>query len=463
MFSSIRFKIAFSYTLVVALTFTLVSGVIYVYVNNSLAVSLDEAIKSEGDWILTHAEQDAEEGVKADSMSEVIRVHTAVFPVKEYVEIWSSAGKLLYRSRNIAEDSLSAYASFQPGQSRSIETVTRFRNHDVRLMTLRGKSVTVFLGMPLENVLQPIHQLSNIFLWLGPGVLLIAIGVGMWLAKTSFSKVNSIIATAKNITAERLHDRLPEGKTQDEIGRLITTFNEMISRLDVSFNQMRQFSADASHELRTPLAVMRTQLERALNSEASMNDLKRIAANCLDETLRMGAITEDLLFLSRADAGQEVVKQDRVRLDELVKATYEESVIIASHRSITVALQPVEEVTILGEENRLRRMLLNLIDNAVKYNHDRGTIGIGLSKNNVSAKIVISDSGIGIPAEEVARIFDRFYRVDRARSREMGGSGLGLSIVSWIVQAHGGTISVKSDLQQGSEFLVTFPLAPAQG
>jgi heavy metal sensor kinase len=397
-----------------------------------------------------------------DSLSERIREHTLVFPIKEYVEVWSSGGKLLHRSRNLADDTLAIYATVQPGVRQSIETVTRFRNHDVRLITIRGNSAHVFLAMPLENVLQPVRQLSNVFLWLGPAVLLIAIGVGMWLAKTSFSEVNNIIATAQNITAERLHDRIPEGKTQDEIGRLITTFNEMISRLDVSFNQMRHFSADASHELRTPLAVMRTQLESALNSEATMGDLKRIAANCLDETLRMGSIAEDLLFLSRADAGQEVVKRERVRLDQLVKATYDESVIIASHRSIAVELQPVDEVTILGEESRLRRMLLNLIDNAVKYNHEHGTIGISLSKMNGSARIIITDSGIGIPAEDVARIFDRFYRVDRARSREMGGSGLGLSIVYWIVHAHGGSISVKSDLKKGSEFSVTFPLAPAQ-
>jgi signal transduction histidine kinase len=154
------------------------------------------------------------------------------------------------------------------------------------------------------------------------------------------------------------------------------------------------------------------------------------------------------------------VKRELVRLDELVKTTYEESVLIASQRSISVILHSVEEATILGEEIRLRRMLLNLIDNAVKYNHEHGTIGISLTKRDGKAIIIINDSGIGIPANEVPRIFDRFYRVDRARSREMGGSGLGLAIVHWIVGAHGGTISVKSDPNTGSEFSVTFPVAP---
>ena len=145
----------------------------------------------------------------------------------------------------------------------------------------------------------------------------------------------------------------------------------------------------------------------------------------------------------------------------LIRSTYEDSVIIASQRSISVVLNAVHEATIMGEESRLRRMLLNLVDNAVKYNRDHGTIGIGLTTNNGKARIVISDSGIGIPEDDVTRIFDRFYRVDRARSREMGGSGLGLSIVYWIVKIHGGSISVTSKLQQGSEFAVLLPLAPA--
>lgn len=461
MFRSIRFRLAFWYTIVVALTFAVFAGAIYLHISRTLAVSLDEAIAAEAGWVTARYDQFVTTKEHPDAFKEAILEHSSFFPLKEYVEIWDSSGGMLYHSPNLGTDILASYATILPGTARSIETITRFRSHNLRLMWCRNRDARVILAMPMENILQPVRELANIFILLGPIVVLLAIAVGMGLAKTSFSKINKVIETAQNITAERLHDRIPEQETQDEIGKIITTFNAMISRLDISFNQMKQFSADASHELRTPLAVMRSQLEGALTSHATLSDLKKIAANCLDETLRLTNIVTDLLLLSRADAGRETLKREPVFLHELVSSTYEESAIIASQKSITVTLDANEKATILGEETHLRRMLLNLVDNAVKYNHDGGTISIALRTVGGMARITISDSGIGIPDGDVGRIFDRFYRVDRARSREVGGSGLGLSIVYWIVQAHGGTIDVQSGTNEGSKFVISLPLAPA--
>ncbi|MBI3766345.1 MAG: ATP-binding protein [Ignavibacteriales bacterium] len=223
---------------------------------------------------------------------------------------------------------------------------------------------------------------------------------------------------------------------------------------------MKQFSADASHELRTPLTVMRSQLETALNSKITHLELKKIIANCLDETLRMSAIIENLLLLAKGDTGQDHLKQEKVDLGKLIRETYDESVIIASQKSITVTLDSPPHVIVSGDEQRLHQMLLNLIDNAVKYGRDRGTIFLRLNKEDGMAKIRVADDGIGISEHDMARIFDRFYRVDRARSRELGGVGLGLSIAKWIAETHGGTIGVASKVDKGSEFTVILPLSP---
>ncbi|MBI4549000.1 MAG: ATP-binding protein, partial [Ignavibacteriae bacterium] len=270
--------------------------------------------------------------------------------------------------------------------------------------------------------------------------------------------INQVIETAKSITADRLHDRILEHHAKDEIGKIISTFNEMISRLDISFQQMKQFSADASHELRTPLTVMRSQLETAMNSRTSVAEMKKIVANCLDETIRMTGIIENLLLLAKGDAGQITMKQEVVDLSSLVRQTYDESVILASQKEISVTLEEITSISILGDAERLRQMLLNLIDNSIKYTPECGRIHLSLSTDDGNAKIVVADTGIGIPENEIPRIFNRFYRVDRARSREMGGTGLGLSIAQWIVHAHGGNIRVESKLNEGSEFSVLLPL-----
>jgi signal transduction histidine kinase len=267
-----------------------------------------------------------------------------------------------------------------------------------------------------------------------------------------------VIEAANRITADRLHDRIPEHDSNDEIGRIITTLNKMISRLDVSFQQVRQFSADASHELRTPLAVLRSQLESALISDCTPHELKTIAASCLDETIRMTNIIENLLLLAQADGGHHQLRWEPVDLRALMTETVEESVVLASPRNITVSLKKADEAVIMGDEQRLRQMLLNLIDNAIKYNRPEGTIDCFLERTNGEGTITIADSGIGIPPSETARIFDRFYRVDKARNREIGGAGLGLSIVRWIVDAHGGTIRVLSRVDEGSKFVVGFPI-----
>ncbi|MBI5476786.1 MAG: HAMP domain-containing protein [Ignavibacteriales bacterium] len=414
---------------------------------------------NESRWIAARMERYQTKAENLKNVQEDIFDHAAYFPIKEYIEIWDSAGDIFYQSPNLAlQDTLMNWYKIRKTEKPEIFTITDFRNHNIRLTGMRAGKFEVLIAMPIENINEPLEQLLVIIGWLGPLVIIVSLVGGYLLARRSFLKIQQVIDTAKRINADRLYDRIPDQGSKDEIGEIISTLNEMISRLDVSFKQMKQFSADASHELKTPLAVMRAQLENALDSKSNIIELKDTVARSLDETLRMSAIVENLLLLAKSDAGQEIIKRNKIDLHELVSQTHEECVILASHRSIEVILMHLDRVSVLGDLEKLRQAILNLIDNAIKYSNDGGKIEVGLWKENDKAKIIISDSGIGIPAEDLGRIFDRFYRVDKARSRDMGGAGLGLAISKAIIEAHSGMIYVRSTAQKGTEFTIIVPL-----
>lgn len=462
MVRSIRFRLALWYTVLVALTFIVVSAIVSAYLNRTLSSALDQSLVNESRWITSRLEKRTAHMESDEKIRGEIFEHAAFHPVKEYIEVRDAEGNIFYRSPNLGDgDTLAHHLRLARGQNSVMTSVQSFRKHDIRMIIERTSLGTVYLAMPTESITAAGDQLVRIFAWMFPAVVLAAVIIGNYLARKSFSKISQVVETAKRITADRLHDRIPEHDTKDEIGEIISTFNAMISRLDISFGQMRQFSADASHELRTPLTVIRSQLETALNSKISQTELKKIIANCLDESMRMSDIIENLLLLAKADAGQDIIRLEPVDLQALIHQTYEESVIIASQKEISVKLEDPADVTVLGDAQRLRQMMLNLIDNAVKYNRVQGAIALSLQRQNGSVVISVSDTGCGIPSDAIPYIFDRFYRVDPARNREHGGAGLGLSIVRWIVQAHGGTISVSSSLKGGSQFQVTLPIHEA--
>jgi len=294
-----------------------------------------------------------------------------------------------------------------------------------------------------------------------PAVLVVSVAGGWFLAGRALRPVEFITLAAQRIAAGDLTQRLTVAQSSDEIGRLAATFNDMIARLEASFRQVRQFTTDASHELRTPLTVMKGETELALRRPRSPEDYRGVLESSLEEIDRMTRVVDELLFLSRADLGEVTLESLPVRLETLVEDVTRQAAFLGQGYNVQVTVRSLEAATVAGDELRLRELLLNLVDNAVKYSCPGGSVELGLVRDGSEARLSVTDQGIGIAPEEQGRIFDRFYRSDNARAHMKKGTGLGLSICKWIADAHQGSIRVQSVPGQGSTFTLVLPLASA--
>jgi len=290
-----------------------------------------------------------------------------------------------------------------------------------------------------------------------PAVLLGILG-GWWLTRRALSPVAELTEAVKKIHESNLREPLPRTGNGDELDRLTGVFNGMLARLDDSFNRTREFTLHASHELKTPLTVLCGETETMLRDESLSAADRERAASLLDELRRLARIVDGLTLLARADAGQITLAMEPVRLDELVRDNFADAQILAEPHGIKVELQNCEEVTVRGDRHRLRQLLLNLADNAVKYNQPQGRVTMSLQRAGETAELTIANSGPGIPPESLPRVFDRFFRGDPAHSQTVDGCGLGLSIAKWIVSAHHGTIQIESTPGKLTIVTVRLPL-----
>ncbi len=389
----------------------------------------------------------------------------------KFFQIFSPAGKVTIQSPNVRrhdiplsrtalEAAFAGDATFESAKFRG-ESPIRLLSVPIR----QGADLVnvVQVGTSLRPVEHVLRRLLAVFALAVPLMLGVALVGGWFLAGRALKPVEAVTVAAQRIAAGDLSQRLAAPPSPDEIGRLVATFNDMIARLDASFQQVRRFSADASHELRTPLTVMKGETDLALRRPRAAEDYRLVLESNLEEIDRMSQIIDDLLFLARADLGEVKLAAVPVRLDALVEDIRSHAAVLGQDRHVHVAATTSEPVTVQGDELRLRELILNLVENAIKYSHEGGTVEMALTRRDGEARLSVKDAGIGIAPEDQGRIFERFYRTDAARTHAKQGTGLGLAICQWIAAIHQGRIELESRLNEGSQFTVILPLSTPSG
>jgi heavy metal sensor kinase len=326
---------------------------------------------------------------------------------------------------------------------------------------LKGQTYTLAILQSLHPQNEMLEEVRATFAWVIPIAIVLASIGGYFLARKSLAPVMAMSSQAGRIGAENLHERLPIQNAKDELGRLAAAFNELLERVDQSFERQRRFMSDASHELRTPAAILRGESEVALSrSERPAEEYRESLAVLHAEAQRLTQIVEDLFTLTRADAGQYPLSPRDIYLDELVADCAHAARSLALAKKITLTCEMPEELPIRADEALLRRMILNLLDNAIKYTPAGGRVVVSCERSGNEYAVSVADSGPGIPEDLRQKVFERFFRVDKARTRtenDGGGAGLGLSIARWIAEAHHGRLILARCDSNGSTFTALLP------
>ena len=462
---SIRFRLTVWYAGLLAGLLLLFGASTYFglkqYLSWSLKESLSKQARQIGETFLIDVHVSGEGYV-----IEEIKEHYAPELNNRYVRVTRANSSVLYASGKPEEGSFDP--SLLPVLSKPVNQEETREEHlpggELLIYTLPftardGGRFLIEVGAPYGQVENVLHGLL-LTLALGlPLTVVLAISGGYLLMRRALSPVDAITRSAEQITLRNLSRRLPVANTGDELERLSLSLNRMIARLEESIQHIRRFTADASHELRTPLTVLRGELEAMAARKQHDADLGETVGSALEETERLTKIVESLLTISRLDAGEAQMERAKFDLAELTASTTEHMRLLAEDRNIGLECQTKEPVEIEGDRARLRQVVVNRLDNAIKYTPEGGLVQLKVGAASGHAVLEVADNGTGIPAEALPHLFERFYRVDKARSRQMGGAGLGLAIVKAIVTAHGGEIKVESTDGRGSHFRVELPLA----
>lgn len=329
-----------------------------------------------------------------------------------------------------------------------------------RIFTVKiGQWGWMQVGESLSSVRIALFRLSRLMLILGPTIIILAVLGGFYMAKKSLEPVERITLLAEEISVEKLNKRLNLTLPNDELGHLASTFDGMLERLEESVKKQRQFTSDAAHELRTPLTAIRSIVDVTLHRDRDSDEYVNALVQIQNEIERLSSIIDDLLVITRLENSLQKGDYKVFPAGVLIEDVLDTIAVLAKEKNIHIMTEIPSDLEIAGDRQKLSRAIFNLVDNAIKYTPEGGQIRISGEKDQSreEVEILIEDNGIGIPVDEIDKIFDRFYRVDKARS-ETRGTGLGLSIAQEIVKAHNGTITVKSSSQQGSIFRVTLPL-----
>jgi heavy metal sensor kinase len=466
---SIRFRLIVWYAgllIVVSLLLaTLIYGGLKVYLQESLSKAQSRRAQQIADTLLANIGTTGEAHVVSE-----INAWFAPETNDRFIRITRPDGSVLYLSQ------LPKDLSFEASQVPQVETPINKSSWRIEVpaqnkglliasvpyQTPAGKHYLVEVGASLEPIESVLHRLVILLILMLGAMVIVATGGGYLLVRKALTPVDKISSSAEHITLHNLKDRLPIAKTGDELERLSISLNHMIARLDDALQHNQRFVADASHELRTPLTIMRGELEAMVEGNYVASDVQPTAASILEEVERLARIVEGLFAISRLDSGEAHKELVQFDLAKLAISTAEQMCLLAEDKEITISSNAPNEVVVEGDRARIKQVIVNLLDNAIKYTPTGGKIRLSVNARDGNAVLEVEDTGIGIPAAARPHIFERFFRVDKARSRELGGAGLGLSIVKSICAAHGGQVDFQSTEGVGSRFKVELPLARAK-
>ncbi len=452
-FKSIRFRLTLWYLLVIAVLLGCFGAAAYLILSYQLHRNLNESLRSRAGEIET--------GLKVESGQVTIPGQPT-----DLVLVYGSSGVLL---RNLGPsisfsgvgrlvtNALLGQSGFATGVTPEGQKIALYASPYTILPDTR---VAVVIGKPQTEIESVLSTVKSI-LWLSAlvAILLAAVG-GSILANRALYPVFTMTGAAENIGESNLSHRI-DIHGEDELGRLASTLNRMIDRLETAFNRQRQFAADASHELRTPLSVIQAESSLALGKERTADEYRKSLEVVSQEVDYMTTMLGNLLSMARSEAGKDPYNFEQVNLKDLMKDLSPNVQLLAGEKGLKFKFGTLEDAVVEGDRVRLKQLFLNILDNAVRYTATGGSVSASLTTRDNQAVISISDTGIGIPSEQLELIFERFYRVDKARSRAQGGAGLGLAIAKYIVDNHGGRIEVESKVGHGSTFTIFLPLASA--
>jgi two-component system, OmpR family, heavy metal sensor histidine kinase CusS len=460
---SIGVRLTLWYLAIFALAQILFGAGMWFILRNNLYDLVDDGLEAQVDDLRNFLRSQPKDS-SIDKLREEANETYAIEHPGDFLEVYAENNQLIYRSAFLEAHPAPLVA---PDQVR--RPIMRSRKIDGRpfrfafqKLPINGHVYTVEMGVPAEDAVETLHLFRSYLLMFAPLLLLVAAGGGYWLSRRALSPVDALVRTARDVSGTNLSSRVQKLETGDELQRLSDTLNEMLDRIESAFQRITQFTADASHELRTPVSLIRTEAELALRRSRGEVEYKESLRHILLEAERTTVLIEQLLSMARADSGREALQLEPVDLRQTLRSVADGWQQVASIRNLQFSASlDAPDFSVRGDETLLRRLADILLDNAFKYTPSPGSVHLSLETQGESAVIRVQDSGVGIAEEEQRKIFERFYRVDKARSRAQGGAGLGLSIAQWIVTQHGGSIHVESQPGQGSTFRVELPMTAA--
>jgi heavy metal sensor kinase len=458
---SIGFRLAAWYFLVLACGVAAFSIAAWFAMRASLYRAIDEELQDRVRGVQSFMDRQIA-SLSIPEIRDEFREHSVLGPGGDLFQVCDESGQWLYRSVPLESNNVPIEA---PGSLRTFRFETtpvqghRLRFYAQRIVT-NGKPYTVQVAATMDEAFEALDWFRIMLLFAAPLLLLAASAGGYWISSRALAPVDEISRAAQRISIENLTERLQVPQTGDQLQRLSETLNAMLSRLEASVRRITQFTADASHELRAPVSLIRTTAEVAVQKRnRPTHEYLEALDDILEESERTSQVVDSLMLLARADSVKETLECVPVDARAVVSGAAEQGERLARNQGVEFSVNlPANPIPIHADPDALRRALLILLDNAAKYTPRGGSVQVALAATDGFAVASVSDTGIGIGPQDQAHIFDRFWRADKARSREQGGAGLGLSIAKWIVDMHGGTISVESEPGKGSVFEIRVPL-----